>query len=380
MTLEQIDLYKKAFVDKSRIFFIEHFLKTYDATTEGEHEFILFPRQKAFLQSLASYRNTIAIKPRQAGITTTTAAWATAQIAFSSKEHPETVLCIANKLDLSQLFLVRVKTFLDGIPRWIWGDKYYDPDPTNPKNKKSIYVKQNKSQIELFNGSMVYARSSGKDASQKVSAASILVFDEAAFIEDFYKEEPNIAFLDIYLQGEARGVEIAHKLRAEGSSCIIIFVTTSTEFALEGYEVEALHYLVKPVNKEKVEACFDRCHRVLHDLTKSISITGNMGRVAVALNSIYYIEFIDRVTHVVVKDSPEPIRTYESLSELGERLQDQRFLQTYRSFIINMDYVGAVSEGAFVMIDDKEIPIRQRDRSAIKKEYYSYLFHKVRNI
>jgi hypothetical protein len=187
MTLEQIDLYKKAFVDKSRIFFIEHFLKTYDATTEGEHEFILFPRQKAFLQSLASYRNTIAIKPRQAGITTTTAAWATAQIAFSSKEHPETVLCIANKLDLSQLFLVRVKTFLDGIPRWIWGDKYYDPDPTNPKNKKSIYVKQNKSQIELFNGSVVYARSSGKDASRGVSAASILVFDEAAFIEDGVK-------------------------------------------------------------------------------------------------------------------------------------------------------------------------------------------------
>ena len=204
--------------------------------------------------------------------------------------------------------------------------------------------------------------------------------DEAAFIEDFYKEEPNIAFLDIYLQGEARGVEIAHKLRAEGSSCIIIFVTTSTEFALEGYEVEALHYLVKPISKEKVEACFERCHRVLHDLTKSIEINSNVGRISVTLNSIYYIEFIDRITHVVVKGSPEPIRTYESLTELVERLEDQRFLQTYRSFIINMDYVEAVSEDVFVMIDDKEIPIRQRDRSSIKKEYYSYLFHKVRNI
>ncbi len=203
--------------------------------------------------------------------------------------------------------------------------------------------------------------------------------DEASFVKDFYQEEPDIAFLDIYLNGAARGVEIARKLREEGSSCIIIFVTTSTDFALAGYEVEALHYLVKPVNKKQVEVCFERCHRILHDLTKSVEITGNLGRVAVTLNSIYYIEFIDRVTNVFVKRSHAPIRTYESLSDLGKRLHDPRFLRTYRSFIINMDYVEAVLDESFVMIDDKEVPIRQRDRNSIKKEYYSYLFHKARN-
>ena len=176
--------YAQAYSDKTRIYFIEKYLSTFNATAGKLTPFVLFPRQKAFLRSLSEYKASIAIKHRQAGITTITSAWIAAQMAFSPEESPETILAIGNKLDLSQQLIVKIRDFLLQVPRWYWGDDYYSPDPKSEKNKRDIFTRNSKSELELFNGSKVYARSSGPNAARGISAVSILVFDEAAFIED----------------------------------------------------------------------------------------------------------------------------------------------------------------------------------------------------
>lgn len=176
--------YAKSYLDKTRIYFIEKYLSTFNAEKGKNSPFILFPRQKEFVRSITNYPASIAIKHRQAGITTVTSAWAAAQMVFASTEAPETILCIGNKLDLSQQLVTKIRDFLSQVPRWFWGDEYYDPDPKSPKNKKDIFIKNSKSELVLFNGSAVYARSSGANAARGISAVSILIFDEAAFIED----------------------------------------------------------------------------------------------------------------------------------------------------------------------------------------------------
>lgn len=176
--------YAKCLYDKSRTYFIENFLSTFDATVGKEVPFILFPRQKAFLQSLANNNNTIAIKHRQAGITTTSAAWICGQVVFASKKSPETVLCIANKLDKASEITNTICTFLNQVPRWMWGADFYSPDPDSKKNTASIYVKKNKGYIELFNGCKIYARSSSENAARGIPSVSILLLDEAAFIQN----------------------------------------------------------------------------------------------------------------------------------------------------------------------------------------------------
>lgn len=183
MTERQID-YIKCWKDKTRKYFIENYLSTFNADERKDVPFKLFPRQCAFLESLVEYPNTIAIKHRQAGITTVSSAWVTGQIVFAKKESPETVLCIGNKLDISQQLVDKIGTFIDQVPRWMWGDEYYSPDPNSAKNTKSIYKARNKQYIELFNGCKVYARSSGENAARGVPAVSILIFDEAAFIQN----------------------------------------------------------------------------------------------------------------------------------------------------------------------------------------------------
>ena len=176
--------YAECFADKSRSKFIEKYLSTFNASAGRSTQFILFPRQKVFLQSIAENPASIAIKHRQCGITTVSSAFVCAQMVFATPETPETVLCIGNKLDLANQLVTKIREFLLQVPRWYWGEEYYSPDPKSEKNKKDIFVKNSKSELELFNGCKVYARSSGENAARGISAVSILIFDEAAFIEN----------------------------------------------------------------------------------------------------------------------------------------------------------------------------------------------------
>jgi len=176
--------YALCYADKSRIKFIETYLSTFNATKGKKTQFHCFPRQKAFLKALAENRNVVAIKPRQCGITTLSSAWVTGQCVFASKDAPETVLCIANKLEQAQEIIIKIRDFLEQVPRWMWGNDYFSPDPSSEKNIKSIFEKDAKGELKLFNGCRVIARASGPNASRGISAVSVLILDEAAFIEE----------------------------------------------------------------------------------------------------------------------------------------------------------------------------------------------------
>ncbi len=176
--------YAQCYADKSRITFIEKYFSTFNATKGKKTQFHCFPRQRAFLKALADNRNVVAIKPRQCGITTLSSAWAAAQCAFASAEAPETVLCIANKLEQAQEIIIKVRDFLEQVPRWYWGNEYFSVDPNSEKNLKSIFEKDAKGELKLFNGCRVIARASGPNASRGISAVSVLILDEAAFIEE----------------------------------------------------------------------------------------------------------------------------------------------------------------------------------------------------
>ena len=176
--------YIKSFQDKSRIYFIEKYLSTFNASKGKKTPFHCFPRQKVLLETLSKVRNIVSIKPRQCGITTLTSAWATAQCVFASEDAPETILCVGNKLDLANQLITKIRDFLTQVPRWYWGEDYYSPDPKSDKNLKTIFIKDSKSELELFNGCKIVARSSGENAARGISAVSILILDEAGFIEN----------------------------------------------------------------------------------------------------------------------------------------------------------------------------------------------------
>lgn len=179
--------YVKCMLDKTRRYMIENFLSTFDATQKKQVPFKLLPRQEILVQSLRDYDNVITIKSRQEGITTTVAAVMACEMVLAPKESPENILCIGNKLDLSQQMITKIKEFIRQLPRWFFGDDYFSLDPKDEKNndkKNPIFTICNKNEIELsHNTSSGHARSSGENSSRGISAVSRLIFDEAAFIE-----------------------------------------------------------------------------------------------------------------------------------------------------------------------------------------------------
>ena len=176
--------YIKSVSDKSRIYMIENFLKTYDATQKKEVPYKLFPKQKELCGALSCGKDICTKKYRQAGITTTTSAFLACEMTAADPESPITVLAIGNTLDLAQQFVDKIRGFLLQLPRWFFGDEYWDPDPKSPKNKEKIFLVSNQKELKLVNGSKIVARSSGPDASRGVGGVTWLVFDEAAFIEN----------------------------------------------------------------------------------------------------------------------------------------------------------------------------------------------------
>ncbi len=176
-----IEEYRKCYHDKSRVYMIENYLKTFDASQKSTVPFKLFPRQKELINSVNLFNNNVLTKPRQAGASTCVSALIACELALASENKPETVLIIANRLTLSKLDLKKIKEFLLQLPRWFWGDEYYG---TEEKEKKDIFVKNNDCYFELFNKSCAHGVSSSESGARGVSSVSFLVMDEAAFIEN----------------------------------------------------------------------------------------------------------------------------------------------------------------------------------------------------
>jgi len=98
--VETIKIYARSLGDP--IFAIETFLKTYDLTQKGFVPFKLFYKQKKIINSYEKYNRNIVTKPRQAGVSTTTAAYIAVKIAFGDPNNPWKVLVLANKQTLAQ--------------------------------------------------------------------------------------------------------------------------------------------------------------------------------------------------------------------------------------------------------------------------------------
>ena len=167
LTKEQVMLeYVKCMRDTP--YALKTYLQTYDNTVSKYVPLELFPDQISLLNDYEEYEENIALKYRQAGVSTVTGAWISKRLVFAKKSQPEKILIIANKLDTSMEMANKIRAFVDQWPSWV-GIGF-----SNDKNSQKHY--------KLTNGSEVKAVATSKDALRGFTP-TILVFDEAAFIE-----------------------------------------------------------------------------------------------------------------------------------------------------------------------------------------------------
>ena len=144
------------------------YLQTYDNTVSKYVPLDLFPDQVSLIEDYDNYNENIALKYRQAGVSTVTAAWASKKLVFAKKQKPEKILIIANKLDTSVEFANKVRGFTEQWPSWV--------------GVGFSVEKNSQRHFKLTNDCEVKAVATSKDALRGYTP-TILIFDEAAFIE-----------------------------------------------------------------------------------------------------------------------------------------------------------------------------------------------------
>ena len=173
--------YVKGLVNPAHI--IEKYLKTVDLTRGGFVPFKLFPRQKEIIFGYKHYRHNIVTKPRQTGVSTTTAAYLAVIAAYAQKDKPEVIMIIANKFASAKKFIGLVRLFLNQIPPFIWGESY----DYSKETEGHIIGKGSTETLNLCNGTIIKAVATSPDALRGWTP-TYLVIDEAAYVETFAKE------------------------------------------------------------------------------------------------------------------------------------------------------------------------------------------------
>lgn len=188
-----------------------------------------------------------------------------------------------------------------------------------------------------------------------VSAGHMVHTDMFASAESFlfhYAEESDydILLLDIEM-GDMDGVTMAKQLRRDNDTVQIIFITGYSDYISEGYEVAALHYLMKPVKEEKLCSVLDRAAAKLSRNEKVFNFEscGEMVRVP-----IYQIRYADVSGNYVTVHALSDVTVKMTLGELEKQL-DERFYRAGRSVIINLTQIARVTKKEIKLSDGTAI-------------------------
>lgn len=167
----------------------------------------------------------------------------------------------------------------------------------------------------------------------------------------------NIVFFDIHLKG-IDGVKAARKLRERDELILIIFLTSRMEYVLQGYEVNAWRYLLKPVHSGDVYASLNKANDVLEKGCEYFTVKSDNKLYKVPYNSILYMESFGHYITIYTKDKEYQIRM--SMSQLESRLPKE-FYRCHRSYIINTTYCKAMEEQQ-VLISDRWVALSEKKR------------------
>lgn len=186
----------------------------------------------------------------------------------------------------------------------------------------------------------------------------------------------DIIFLDIYMNG-TNGITTAKQIRKFDSKCKIIFTTSSSEHALESFEVFPYNYMVKPVKKDMFEHVFRKAvNEIDQEKQKSLTIKIGSGIQTIFYKDIFFVESYAKTLNIHVLQG-KTFSFYARLDEIEKQIADKRFLRCHKSFLINMDHVLSAEDYHFNLDSGKQIPITQRYFADIKKVFYNYVLDKA---
>ena len=176
----------------------------------------------------------------------------------------------------------------------------------------------------------------------------------------------DLILLDIQMEG-INGMDAAKLLRKRKVECPIVFITGNSQHVFSAFEVDAVNYLLKPVDKDKMFASLDKVFSKAED--KTLLIKQGHSYVKVSLKDIFYFEASSRKICIVTKHGSHSY--YGKMKELVLGLNDN-FFHCHRSYVINLEHVRSLNEKDVIMDNGDSVPVSRDKRRELADALLKY--------
>lgn len=207
-------------------------------------------------------------------------------------------------------------------------------------------------------------------AHQRNIILHISEFESAeSFLFDYEENKSfEIILLDIQMK-DMDGVELAKIIRKGNQAMQIIFITGFPDFMAEGYEVSALHYLMKPVSEPKLFEILDKACNCLNKMEQSLLITIDGESIRIPIREILYCESFAHKTAIVTKEKSYEVRL--PLTNVQKLLGDS-FVRTHRSYIVGIRHIKRITRVDVILDNENTIPLSRRSYDQVNQSFIKY--------
>ena len=178
----------------------------------------------------------------------------------------------------------------------------------------------------------------------------------------------DILLLDIQMGGQ-NGVELAKEIRKSDVKLPIIFITGFADYMSEGYDVSALHYLMKPVKEDKLFETLGKAVKNMDKGAEILTVTVNRNNVFIMLRDIIYIE--SSLHYVIINTEKEQYKVKMPLAEIESKLGGG-FFKCTRSFIVGLRYIRRISKDSVMLTNGVSVPLSRGLYREINKSFIKY--------
>lgn len=206
--------------------------------------------------------------------------------------------------------------------------------------------------------------------------AEILEYESGeAFLAAEKEQRFTAAFLDIYMDGMS-GMDAARELRKMDTDCMLVFTTTSTDHALEGFQVRAMHYLVKPFSAEELERLTDEMLARMPYPDKYMVLKVGGSDIRLGFHNIIYAEHFAHMINIHTT-AGKTISTRQTFKTFTEKLKEEpRFFICGRGVIVNLEHVSDFENEAFCMEDGSRIYVNKELLKSARQAFMEFLLQR----
>lgn len=187
-------------------------------------------------------------------------------------------------------------------------------------------------------------------------------------------EEVDLIFLDIEMPG-MNGMDFAKALFSEDKSVSIVFTTAYPQYAVDGFRVDAVDYLLKPIDFDDMKNAVEKAKRRIaqhssptseDDASSHIFIKASGSMHKLLIPDIVYIKGLSEYVQICVRGESKLFTTHESLKKLESALPAERFMRIHKSYLINLSYLESANSES-VCVNGTQLPIGQKYRVGFKQ-------------